>query len=97
MQNRYQKIWKVAGFVSLIPLAFIVVAVVIESIPLEPLLLIGIALSLIISLIFTYIGTKLKFKWMLAWVISFLLLLPLSNILFWALQNGHMKKTMWSD
>lgn len=83
-------VWQCLGFLSLVPLVLIATTLASMKVPFELFILTAIGISLLTSIIYCVIGFRVGIRWMFIWTIAFVLLIPVSNIVFWI---AHRK--MW--
>ncbi len=74
---------KLLGILSFVPLVIILALLVSRDLPMHPLLVIATFVSIVISIFFVFIGYKNGYRWMPLWIVMFVVLIPISNIVFW--------------
>ena len=81
----------VLGVLSIVPIALLLVAGVVEQVPLFPIAVSAAATSATASIGFAVIGFQRGYPMMLLWTLSFVLLMPFSNLVFWAWYRAQVE------
>ena len=83
MTSRKHVLWRSLGFLSVVPVVLTGIPLISLEVPFFPFLITAVIMSLLISATYSVLGLKAGMPWMLIWMLAFVVLLPISNVVFW--------------